>query len=348
MLLVDVDLRLLAEDVARRVGQAIDEPLLAEVVVDHEHAVGRESRLGGPERLLGEHEALEAHRRERGLQRERIDQREYDEVVLLLGRPQIVPRIVGHHGHARVPVRPIRMVLSPQPHDDGIDLDRVDARRAVLQGRRHVRARAGAEDQHVLEAVAEHLVRPLVEVLLLPHRRHRLVEDVVHLHHGFLALRVRGDLVVRRPQRVARQPVRHAERHGQAHQARGGPHPRLLQQERHGREEGQTEPGHRRQLQRGQRAEGDDAGQAAGQVHEVGPERRVPVHLAPESLRRASRTAGPRRCRASAGTTCSRPARRHRSCHSRSRCSRRSAAPRCRCGPPQRRPRAAPAPAGTT
>ena len=108
------------------------------------------------------------------------------------------------------------MVLAPQPHDDGIDLDRVDALRAVLQRRGHVGARARAEDQHVLEAVAEHLVRPLVEVLLLPDRRHRLVEDVVHLHHGFLALRVRGDLVVRRPQRVARQPVRHAERHGQA------------------------------------------------------------------------------------------------------------------------------------
>ena len=143
----------------------------------------------------------------------------------------------------------------------------------------------GAEDEHVIETLAEDLVRPLVEVFLLPNRRHRLVEDVVHLHHGFLALRVRGDLVVRRPQRVARELVRDAERHGQQHQAACRPRRVAARAGTARRGEAEPEPGHRRQLQRRERAEADHAGKAAREVDEIGAQRRVRIHLAPEPLR---------------------------------------------------------------
>ena len=41
--------------------------------------------------------------------------------------------------------------------------------------------RARAENQHVVEGVAEDRVRPLIEVFLLRDGRHRLVKDVVDL-----------------------------------------------------------------------------------------------------------------------------------------------------------------------
>ena len=85
----------------------------------------------------------------------------------------------------------------------GIDLHRVDVLRAVVQRGGDVGAGAGAEDQHVLERVAERHVRPLVEVFLLLHRRHRLVEDVVDLDDGVGAVLADGDLVVRRPDGAA-------------------------------------------------------------------------------------------------------------------------------------------------
>ena len=97
-----------------------------------------------------------------------------------------MPRIVGDDVDAGIVVGTVGMVLAPEPHDDRIDLHRVDVLRAVQERRRDVGAGAGAEDQHVLEAVAERRVRPLVEVLLARHRGHRLVEDVVDLDDGLL------------------------------------------------------------------------------------------------------------------------------------------------------------------
>ena len=82
----------------------------------------------------------------------------------------------------------IRMMRAPEPDDRRIDLDGVDVLDAVPQRRGDVGAGAGAEDQDVLERVAEHAVRPLVEVFLLLDRRHRLVKDVVHLDDGVGAL----------------------------------------------------------------------------------------------------------------------------------------------------------------
>ena len=83
------------------------------------------------------------------------------------------------------------------------------------QGGGDVGARAGPENQHVLEAVAKDRVRPLVEVFLLRHRGHRLVKDVVHLDDRVGAVLADGDLVVRRPQRAARHDVDEDQRDGQ-------------------------------------------------------------------------------------------------------------------------------------
>ncbi len=93
--------------------------------------------------------------------------------------------------------------------------------RAVPERGRDVGARAGAENQDVVERVAEDGVRPLVEVFLLLDRRHRLVEDVVHLDDRVGALLADGDLVVRRPDRAARHDLNEAQRDREQRQADG-------------------------------------------------------------------------------------------------------------------------------
>ena len=61
--------------------------------------------------------------------------------------------------------------------------------------------------------VAKNGVRPLIEVFLVVHRRHRLVKDVVHLDDGVRSFVSDGDLVVRRPERAARHDVNERQRH---------------------------------------------------------------------------------------------------------------------------------------
>ena len=81
---VDVDPRLVAEGDGGRIRQPVNEPLLAEVVVDHQHTVGRQAITDGAERLLGEHVALEPDPGEARLQRQRVDESEHHQVVLLV------------------------------------------------------------------------------------------------------------------------------------------------------------------------------------------------------------------------------------------------------------------------
>ena len=286
VLLVNVHARVLSEHARRRVGQPVHQPLLAEVVVDDQHAVRLQPCLDRAEGLLGEHETLEPHGREARLQRQRVDEREHHQVVLLRGRPQEVPGIVGDDVDAGIVERPVGMMLPAQLHDDRIDLHRVHVVGAVQQCRSDVGARAGPQDQHALERVAEHRVRPLVEVLLLFDRRHRLVEDVVDLHHRLLRLGEGGDLVVRRPHRPRREAVDDADRHRQHDDARDGQRPTLLEDEGQGGQRRNAEPHGGRQLQRRHQAEGCDAEQAAGQVPEVGAQRRRLIgHLLPHPLR---------------------------------------------------------------
>ena len=99
------------------------------------------------------------------------------------------------------------MALAADADDERIDLDRVDMMRAVLQRRGDVRAGAGPEDQHVIERVAEHRIRPLIEVFLVVDGRHRLVKDVVDLDDGIFPLLADRDLVVRGPEGVAAHHV---------------------------------------------------------------------------------------------------------------------------------------------
>ena len=73
------------------------------------------------------------------------------------------------------------MVLEPEAQDDRVDFHRVDVLRSVPERGGDVGAGPGAENQDLVEAVAEDRVRPLVEIFLLIERRHRLVKDVVHL-----------------------------------------------------------------------------------------------------------------------------------------------------------------------
>ena len=278
MLLVDVDARLGAERDRGGVGQAIDQPALAEIVVDDQHAARLEAVLDGAERLLGEHVALEPHRGEARLQGQRVDQREHHQVVLLRRGPEEVPRIVGDDVDAGIVVGTVGMVLAPEPHDHRIDLHRVDALRAVQERGGDVGAGAGAEDQHVLEAVAEGRVRPLVEVLLARHRGHRLVEDVVDLDDGLLPFLDGRDLVVRRPGGAPRQPVHDDQRSAQQddhRQPADQAHRRV--DEEHGDGEGDREPRRRRHLEPRHQPERHDPGDAAGQVHAVALERRQPL-----------------------------------------------------------------------
>ena len=58
------------------------------------------------------------------------------------------------------------MALATDPDDQRIDLDGIDMLGAMTQCRSDVGAGAGAEDQHVVERVAEDRIRPLIEVSL--------------------------------------------------------------------------------------------------------------------------------------------------------------------------------------
>ena len=67
-----------------------------------DEAVGLESIAHRTERLLGEHVALETNAGKARLQRERVHEREDDEVVFVVRRPEKVPRVVVDHGDARI------------------------------------------------------------------------------------------------------------------------------------------------------------------------------------------------------------------------------------------------------
>jgi len=165
-LLMHVDARLLLEHPRHRVGKAIDQPLLAEVVVEHHQAARLQMVADRAKRFLREHVALQPYAGEARLHGQRIDQREHHEVVPLRRRREEMPRIVDDGRHARIVVRPIRVPLLSKAQDHRIDFNGVDVLRAVPQRRGDVRARSGAENQDVVERVAECGVRPLIEVFL--------------------------------------------------------------------------------------------------------------------------------------------------------------------------------------
>src|SRR3954470_16844754 len=277
--LVDVCERLGAEHSGDRVREPVDQPLFAEVVVHGHHAGRREVIAHRLERLAREHVALQAHPGEARLDGQRIDQREYDEVVPFRGRSQIVPGIIVDDGNARIAVRMIGMPFGAEPQDHRIDVNRVDVPRTVLQRRGDVGAAAGAENQHVIERVAEYRVRPLVEVFLVRDRRHRLVEDVVHLDDGVVAVLEHGDPVVRRPQAAALHAEDNRQREREQREVGERNRTPPLHDERHGGGGRDAEPDQRRQLQPRDDRKAGDAGEAAEQVDHIGAKRRVPGQL---------------------------------------------------------------------
>ena len=131
--------------------------------------------------LRREEERLEAEVRRGADQRQRIGQGEDHEVVLARAAPQERPPVVVDPGHARIVVRPVRVVADTDLLDLRVDLDRVDMLGAVLERHRDVRAGAGPDDQHALERP---LREPAIDLLVervdrAVDRPHRLVRDPV-------------------------------------------------------------------------------------------------------------------------------------------------------------------------
>src|SRR4051812_18363437 len=107
-----------------------------------------------------------------------------------------MPGVVVDDGDAWVRVGLVRVASAAEPDDRRIDFNRVHVLDAVAERRGDVRPRTGAENQRVLEGVAEHAVGPLVEVFLLFDRGHRLVEDIVPLYDRVRTRLADRDLVV--------------------------------------------------------------------------------------------------------------------------------------------------------
>src|SRR5205823_10992148 len=82
---------------------------------------------------------------------------------------------------ARIGKRLLRVVLPPEPGDDGVDLDGVDVTDlADVQSDRRIRATPRADDQRVLElAGAEDFVWRAIERFLFIRRHHRLMAALV-------------------------------------------------------------------------------------------------------------------------------------------------------------------------
>ena len=192
----------------------------------------------------------------------------------------------------------IGMALAAEAEDHRIDLDGVDVLGAVPQRGRDVGAGAGAENQDVSNVSPNDRVRPLVEVFLLLDRRHRLVEDVVHLDDGVGAVLADGDLVVRRPDRAARHDVdddqrRRQQRDVDGHRSDVAPERtapsvgrRLARRAAARRSERDAEPPRRRQLRaRKSRANAATPARLPARLMRVAAQRRQRRHLAPHALR---------------------------------------------------------------
>ena len=78
-----------------------------------------------------------------------VGQREDDQVVLLVGRPQVRPAVVDVRD-PRVLVRVVGVILHADLLDGRVDLHGVHVARAVGQGDGHVGAAARPHDQHLL------------------------------------------------------------------------------------------------------------------------------------------------------------------------------------------------------
>ena len=120
------------------------------------------------------------------MQRQRIDHRIADQVVRPVGLADEAPPVVEVDRDPRVVVGPVGMVAAAEHVDHRVDLDGVDVPRPLPQRRRHVVARAGADDHHVLERLAarvavEQVRQHVGRAAELDDRQHPLVPEVVHI-----------------------------------------------------------------------------------------------------------------------------------------------------------------------
>ena len=158
------------EDLLGHLRQPADDPALAVEVVHREHAAGLEPRLDVAERLLGEQEALQPEARIARVQHQRIDQGVDDQVVLAVGLADEAAAVVEVDRDPRVVVRAVRDGRSrPSSLMTGSISTASTCLAPVPERGGDVVARAGADDQHVVERraagvavqqVRQHVGRP--------------------------------------------------------------------------------------------------------------------------------------------------------------------------------------------
>ena len=78
-----------------------------------------------------------------------------DQVILLLGGAEEIPRVVDRQVDAGVVVWTLGMIFGAKECDRGIDFDGIDMGSAHPQRGRHVIAAAGADDGHALRRLLE-------------------------------------------------------------------------------------------------------------------------------------------------------------------------------------------------
>ncbi len=191
-----------AEGVGEHPAQPVDEPGLAVEVVEDEDAARLQVGLDVRERLFRVQERLEADVAGRREQRQRVGQGQDHEVVVLVGLAQERPPVVDRRRHPRILVGPEHVLVAADPVDRGIDLDGVDVAVAALDRRGDVVAGPGADDQHVVEAVAR---EPLAHLRVEPAertlgRREALVRDAVGGHEHLVGQLGQRQALVGRPQ----------------------------------------------------------------------------------------------------------------------------------------------------
>lgn len=135
------------------------------------------------------------------MQHERVDQRIDGEVILTVRLAHECAAVIQVDRYSLVIVGVIRMILPADLVDDRVDLNRVDMFGPMRQRTLDVIARAGPDDQHILErpspGVAIEQMRQDIRRPRLVDLVHRLMADVVRADTPLLLGVL--DLIIRRP-----------------------------------------------------------------------------------------------------------------------------------------------------
>ncbi len=199
-----------SEGLFRECGQAADEPALAVRVVHDEDAVGLQMRSHILNRLLGKQVAFQPDAGIARMQRKRIDERVHDQVVLRTRLAKKSSAVGQVDTDAGIAVGLVGVLLSSDLVDHGVDLDGVHMLDAIGESRGDVVARAGTDDQDVVErlaaCIAIHQVRGIVACAEEIDALHILVAHIVDIDREVPLLK--ADLVIGRPGDVGNGPGR--------------------------------------------------------------------------------------------------------------------------------------------